>query len=360
MMCQLTCRSRWNVMLGVLDGADEASASDRERAVRQLTMSESGFLGEIPYVVVAEVTSIACYVFSCHREMLMEFFEMLFNSRTSITPTGEEVAEELEPDDQPGSNREFIPDDWEKENLLYLSSAVGMGLGYLEKVQRLSDKGRPWFLRTVLGHFQPAEHSHCLGLLRIWDELVRPVEEQGGTFEAELPTRMLPQVHHDPPPYDASSYPGFDHIYYITNLIEHGWPFWDLDRTVALDLSLGLGSTYSESIWRVLHTGREEELILSCPFWLPEHEWQPIIKKMLLPDFDASDLLNQLMTDLMETTFGMTIGSRHGRRWEKDDETKLSLEERADRAKNRLEFFRELMNNLDRHNGLGPAGSIGH
>lgn len=216
MMCQLTARSRWNVMLGILDGAEEESASDRERAVRQLSMSESGFLEAVPYVVAAEVTSIACFVFSRHREMLMDFYEELFKLRKAYTPTGEEVDEEMEPDGQPHSNREFTYDEWEKENLLYLSSAVGLGLGYLERVQDLSDMARPSWFRLILGHFQPAEHSHVLRLMKTWDEVVGPVQEQGGTFEAETPVRMPPQ----PQPgssvrtsYGASSYPGFHHIF---------------------------------------------------------------------------------------------------------------------------------------------------
>ncbi|KAK4171936.1 hypothetical protein QBC36DRAFT_364581 [Triangularia setosa] len=367
MMCQLTARSQWNVMLRFLDGADGESMADREWAVRRLAMSESSFLEAVPFVVVAEVTSIASFVFSRHREMLIDFFDELFDARKSITPTGEEVEEETQPEEPPGSSRHFTPDEWEKENLLYLSSAVGMGLGYLEKVQRLSHVSRRAWFRTILGHFQPAEHSYYRVLTERWDVLVRPLEELGGTFQVEelvgMPPQPRPSSHFVSGSYDAASHPGFNHIfsgraaseYSLTNLMELGWPFWDLDRTEALDGALRLRSAYSDSVWRVLHTSAElGDPLLNCPFWLPERVWRPIIRKMLTPDFDGSDPFSITMG----TPSGMEIGSGHGRRWEKDDERKLSLEERVDRAKQRLEFFRDLMSNLDRYYAIGAAGKI--
>ncbi|KAK0736197.1 hypothetical protein B0T21DRAFT_348287 [Apiosordaria backusii] len=93
-------------MFWPLDSTDIESATDRECAVRRRSI-----------------------------KMLLDFFEALFNSGKSITPTGEEVEEETHPEKQPSSSRRFIPNKWEKKNLLYLSSAVSMGLGYLEKVQ---------------------------------------------------------------------------------------------------------------------------------------------------------------------------------------------------------------------------------
>lgn len=79
--------------------------------------------------------------------------------------------------------------------------------------------------------------------------------------------------------------------------MEHGWPFWDLDRTVALEPSLELEPAYSESNWRVLHTGRNDNPLRNHPFWLPEHGWRSIITKMLLPNFDASAPFDQLDFD---------------------------------------------------------------